>query len=71
MAEERTYRTAAYLRLSKGDSDVDGAQKAESNSISNQRLIIDHFIEEHPELMLVDTYIDDGYTPGPISRGLI
>ena len=62
MAEERTYRTAAYLRLSKGDSDVDGAQKAESNSISNQRLIIDHFIEEHPELVLVDTYIDDGYT---------
>lgn len=62
MAEERMYRTAAYLRLSKGDSDVDGAQKAESNSISNQRLIIDHFIEEHPELVLVDTYIDDGYT---------
>jgi hypothetical protein len=51
MAEERTYRTAAYLRLSKGDSDVDGAQKAESNSISNQRLIIDHFIEEHQELV--------------------
>lgn len=34
------YRTAAYLRLSKGDSNVDRTFKEESNSISNQRLII-------------------------------
>ena len=56
------YKTAAYLRLSKGDGDVDGVEKSESNSISNQRLIIDRFLEEHPEMELVDTYIDDGYT---------
>ena len=56
------YKTAAYLRLSKGDGDVDGIEKSESNSISNQRLIIDRFLEEHPEMELVDTYIDDGYT---------
>ena len=49
------YKTAAYLRLSKGDGDVDGIEKSESNSISNQRLIIDRFLEEHPEMELVDT----------------
>jgi hypothetical protein len=26
------YKTAAYLRLSKGDGDVDGIEKSESNS---------------------------------------
>lgn len=62
MAENKVYRTAAYLRLSKGDTDVDGVEKAESNSISNQRLIIQRFLEQHPELTLADTYIDDGYT---------
>ena len=56
------YKTAAYLRLSKGDGDVDGIEKSESNSISNQRLIIDMFLEKHPEMELVDTYIDDGFT---------
>ena len=56
------YRTAAYLRLSKGDSNVDKTFKEESNSISNQRLIIERFLQEHNELNLIDTYIDDGFT---------
>ena len=56
------YLTGIYLRLSKGDDDVDGVGKSESNSISNQRLIIDRFLEKHPEMEVVDTYIDDGYT---------
>ena len=33
------YRTGIYLRLSQGDEDVDGLEKKESNSISNQELI--------------------------------
>ena len=53
------YRAAAYLRLSKGDSNVDKTFKEESNSISNQRLIIERFLQEHNELNLIDTYIDD------------
>ena len=32
------YRTGIYLRLSQGDEDVDGLEKKESNSISNQKL---------------------------------
>jgi DNA invertase Pin-like site-specific DNA recombinase len=68
MAEDRIYKTAAYLRLSKGDEDVDGIEKQESNSISNQRLLIEKFIEQHPEMELVDTYIDDGYTGTDFKR---
>lgn len=33
------YRTGIYLRLSQGDEDIDGLEKKESNSISNQELI--------------------------------
>ncbi len=62
MEEKKIYRTAVYLRLSKGDGDVDGIEKSESNSISNQRLITNQFLKQHPELEVVDTYIDDGYT---------
>lgn len=53
------YRTAMYLRLSKGDLDVDGLDKSESNSITNQRMIVENFLEKNPDLKLVDTYVDD------------
>ena len=56
------YRTAMYLRLSKGDLDVDGLDKSESNSITNQRMIVENFLEKNPDLKLVDTYVDDGFT---------
>lgn len=46
-----------YLRLSIEDGD-----KAESNSITNQRELVHSFLENHPEIQLVDEYIDDGYT---------
>ncbi len=62
MSEKKKYQVAAYLRLSKGDQDVDGVEKSESNSITNQRLIIQRFIDESGDMELVDTYIDDGYT---------
>lgn len=62
------FRTAAYLRLSKGDGDVDGAAKNESNSISNQRMIINRFIRDNEDFELVDTYIDDGYTGTDFDR---
>jgi len=60
--EQRIYKTAMYLRLSKGDGDVDGNIKSESNSITNQRMIIQSYIDRHDDLELVGTYIDDGYT---------
>lgn len=51
------WKTAAYLRLSKEDKD-----NIESNSISNQKLLIDQYISNKQELKLVDYYIDDGYS---------
>ena len=53
---------AAYLRLSRADEDLDS--KSESNSISNQRKLIEHYRLSHPDLsdMEYTEYIDDGYT---------
>ena len=53
-----TYKVAAYLRLSKEEF----SNEKESNSITNQRQIIDNYLEEHKEYKLVDYYVDDGYS---------
>lgn len=62
------YRTGIYLRLSQGDEDIDGWEKQESNSISNQRLLLEGFIDAHNDLKLVDVFIDDGYTGSNFNR---
>ena len=49
------YNTALYLRLSQDD----GLQ-GESNSISNQRLMLRRYAQEN-NLFVVDEYVDDGY----------
>ena len=51
------WNTAGYLRLSREDGD-----KAESDSIANQRRLLEQYISAHPELHLVEFYQDDGYT---------
>ena len=53
------YRTGIYLRLSQGDEDIDGLEKKESNSISNQKLLLEGFIGANDDLKLVDIFIDD------------
>ena len=55
--KNKDIRAAAYLRLSIEDGD-----KAESNSIGNQRELIRDFSAERPGLHLVEEYADDGYT---------
>ena len=52
------YKVAAYLRLSKEEY----SNEKESNSITNQKLIIDNYLKEHREYKLIDYYIDDGYS---------
>ena len=61
------YRTAMYLRLSKGDLDVDGLDKSESNSITNQRMIVENFLENNPDLKLVDTIIREYWGLAPLT----
>lgn len=51
-----TYKVAAYLRLSKEEY----SNEKESNSITNQKIIIDNYLKEHKEYKLIDYYIDDG-----------
>ena len=53
-----TYKVAAYIRLSKEEY----SNEKESNSITNQKLIIDNYLKEHREYKLIDYYIDDGYS---------
>ena len=55
--KNKDIRAAAYLRLSIEDGD-----KAESNSIGNQRELIRDFAAERTGLHLVEEYADDGYT---------
>ena len=60
--DKKIYRTAVYLRLSKGDSDVDGCTKSESNSITNQKMICENFLKKNSDLKFAGFYIDDGFT---------
>ena len=53
----KIWRTASYCRLSREDGD-----RAESDSIANQRKLLLEYIGQHPELEACDCYIDDGYT---------
>ena len=57
-----TYRVAMYLRLSQDDEKYDKDFKVESNSISNQRLQIQDYIDKNEEMELAGEYVDDGYS---------
>lgn len=64
MESNKKIKVAAYLRLSKEEFN----NEKESNSITNQRQIIDNYLEEHKEYKLVDYYIDDGYSETNFDR---
>lgn len=49
------YRAGVYLRLSREDGD-----KLESDSISIQREIINRYLSNKTDIVVFDTYIDDG-----------
>lgn len=57
------FKTAGYIRLSKEDKIKD-----ESNSVTNQKLIITSFVEKNEDLELIDFYIDDGYSGTTFDR---
>ena len=62
------WRAGLYLRLSKEDGDKDDDGKLESDSISSQRLIIEDFLIENPDIDVVSEYSDDGYTGANFDR---
>ena len=57
------WRVGIYLRLSREDGD-----KLESDSIGNQRKLIDRYLERNPELGNIEVYLDDGYTGTNFNR---
>ena len=59
----KIYRAVVYLRLSDEDGD-----NRESDSISNQRILIHSFLKSHPEIQVVKECVDDGYTGTNFNR---
>ena len=61
---------AKYLRISDEDIDLDGVVKNESNSVGNQRALLDDFISSTPDFVNYEVaeYLDDGYTGTNFSR---
>lgn len=55
--KNQIYHAIAYYHLSKDDGD-----KGESNSISNQRKLINEFISTRDDIKLIREEYDDGYT---------
>jgi len=51
------YRVGLYCRLSRDDGD-----RPESDSIINQGHLLDAYCKAHPELTVIESYTDDGYT---------
>ena len=58
------YIVAKYLRLSSEDDDLNQTGKLESNSISNQRDLLDYFIARAPDFAgaTVIEFCDDGWS---------
>ena len=57
MKKQLLFNVAEYIRLSREDGD-----KAESDSIGNQRKLITDYLNGKEEFVLYDTYVDDGFT---------
>lgn len=51
------WKTGAYIRLSKEDK-----KESVSESVLTQKEIVKEYVKLHPEIDLVDFYIDDGFT---------
>lgn len=63
MKKRLLFNVAEYIRLSREDGD-----KAESDSIGNQRKLIADYIKYKDDFFLYDTYIDDGFTGTNFNR---
>lgn len=60
---QKKFLAADYLRLSNEDGD-----KTESNSIRNQRSLIQDYVSRQKDITLVEEYVDDGYSGANYDR---
>lgn len=56
------YYAAPYYRISNDDGDLAIHGKSESNSISNQRSLIEDYVKDKPDIILCEERIDDGFS---------
>lgn len=61
--KNKKYAAALYLRLSRDDGDT-----PESESIASQRTLLQYFCATHPDLTVVEEYVDDGFTGTNFNR---
>ena len=61
VVNKKIWSVALYIRLSQEDSD-NGQDKQESNSVTSQKTLLNEFADTHDDLIVYDTYIDDGFT---------
>ena len=60
---------AIYLRLSQSDGDLGVDGKDESNSIENQRMLLQEYVEARDDLEgEIVEYVDDGYSGTNFNR---
>ena len=54
---EIKYKAIEYIRLSDSDD-----KPGESDSVANQRKLIDEWLKNHPEIEVVGEAVDDGWS---------
>ncbi len=60
---ERRWSVALYVRLSRDDGD-----KRESDSVINQKKLLNYYIEQHEEFLSATTFVDENYTGTNFNR---
>ena len=58
------WKVALYIRLSREDEE----DKIESNSVTNQRALLQEYLKNKNEFVIYDIYIDDGYSGTDFNR---
>ena len=58
------WKVALYIRLSREDDE----DKSESNSVTNQRILLQEYLKNKSEFVIYDIYIDDGYSGTDFNR---
>jgi len=61
-APKGIYYATPYYRISNDDGDIAVLGKGESNSISNQRSLIEDYVKDKPEIVLCEERVDDGFS---------
>ncbi|MBR1533232.1 MAG: recombinase family protein [Ruminococcus sp.] len=59
----KTFKAALYIRLSREDGD-----KPESDSVTNQKRILESFVAAQPDIELGGYYVDDGWSGASFDR---